>query len=61
MKDVEKKICRKLKEIREILKENGGVEYLAMAIMDDGTIMANNSSWELPPKKSIHIYVSGKK
>lgn len=56
----EKQILEHLKAIRDILKENGGVQYFTMCIHDDGGIVANNSYWELPKNQKIRIFVSGK-
>lgn len=55
MNKIEKQILEHLKAIRDILEENGGVQYLSMAIMPNGAIYANNAHWELPEKKKIDI------
>lgn len=59
MKEVEKQILEHLKAIRDILEANGGVQYLAMFISDNGIIRANNTFWELPKKKAIDIFERG--
>lgn len=56
MTEVEKQILEHLKAIRAILEANGGVQYLAVTIYDDGIITANNAYWELPKEKKIDIY-----
>ena len=56
MTEVEKQILEHLKAIRDILEANGGVQYLAVTIYDDGIITANNAYWELPKEKKIDIY-----
>lgn len=61
MTEVEKQILEHLKAIREILEQNGGVQYLAMFIGDNGLITANNAFWKLPEEKKIDIFVSGEK
>lgn len=55
----EKQILEHLKAIRDILEENGGVQYFSMCIHDDGAIVAHNSYWELPTSQKIRIFVSG--
>lgn len=61
MTEVEKQILEHLKEIRGILEQNGGVQYLSMCIMRDGEIYANNARWELPEEKWIVIFERGEK
>lgn len=56
MTEVEKQILEHLKAIRGILEQNGGVQYLAVTIYDDGIITANNAYWELPKEKKIDIW-----
>ena len=56
MTEVEKQILEHLKAIRDILEANGGVQYLAVTIYDDGIITANNAYWELPKEKKIDIW-----
>lgn len=56
MKEIEKQILEHLKAIRDILEQNGGVQYLAVTIYDDGIITANNAYWELPKEKKIDIW-----
>ena len=59
MTEVEKQILEHLKAIRDILEANGGVQYLAMFISDNGIISANNAFWELPEEKAIDIFERG--
>lgn len=61
MKEIEKQILKHLKAIRDILEQNGGVQYLSMCISDDGDISANNRHWELPEEKKIDFFVRGEK
>lgn len=56
MTELEKQILEHLKAIRDILEANGGVQYLAVTIYDDGIITANNAYWELPKEKKIDIW-----
>lgn len=56
MTEVEKQILEHLKAIRGILEANGGVQYFAVTIYDDGIIAANNAYWELPKEKKIDIW-----
>lgn len=60
MTKLEKQILEHLKAIRDILEENGGVQYLSMCIHADGGIVANNTYWKLPKSQKIKIFVSGK-
>lgn len=60
MTKLEKQILEHLKAIRDILEENGGVQYLSMCIYADGCMSANNIYWELPKSKQIQIFVWGK-
>lgn len=49
-------IMSKLKEIRALLEENGGVQYLSMAIMSDGGIMYHNSfDWDAVASKNMNL------
>lgn len=57
MTELEKQIVEHLKAIRDILKENGGIQYLSMCIHADGGILANNLYWKLPKSKGIRIAV----
>lgn len=59
MNKTEEQILKHLKAIRDILEANGGVQYLAMFISDNGLITANNAFWELPEEKKIDIFVRG--
>lgn len=61
MTEVEKQILEHLKAIRDILEQNGGVQYLSMFISDNGIITANNEYWELPEEKKIDFFVGGEK
>lgn len=56
MTEVEKQILEHLKAIRDILEQNGGVQYLAVTIYDDGIITANNTYWKLSKEKKIDIW-----
>ena len=55
MTKLEKQILEHLKAIRDVLEENGGVQYLSMCIFDDGLITANNATWKLPAEKEIAL------
>ena len=53
-------IMEKLMYIRMLLEANGGVQYLSMAIYDDGAIQFHNKSFEKDWKGlRLEVYLRG--